>query len=85
MLLPNYIKHFGLNVVFGEAIYLIKVTSMKKIKLTKEQIERLAPKLNEMEGVKGGINRVNNQFKKEFKVKKRFPIFLIEFIKSLSS
>lgn len=40
---------------------------MKKIKLTKEQIERLSARLNEAEGVSGGINRVNTTFKKEFR------------------
>lgn len=40
---------------------------MKKIKLTKEQIERLVSRLNEADGVSGGINRVNKAFNKELK------------------
>lgn len=37
---------------------------MKKIKITESQYNRL---LSEIEGVKGGINRVDNSFKKEFR------------------
>lgn len=37
---------------------------MKKLKITESQYKRL---LSEIEGIKGGINRVNKTFKKEFK------------------
>lgn len=40
---------------------------MKKIKLTKEQVDMLKSKLNESEDVSGGINRVNKQFKTNFR------------------
>lgn len=40
---------------------------MKKIKLTKEQVEMLKINLTESKNVSGGINRINNTFKSEFK------------------
>ena len=40
---------------------------MRKIKLTKEQYERLIPvNISESSDVKGGVNRVNTTFKKAF-------------------
>jgi len=40
---------------------------MKKIKLTKEQVDMLKTRLNESEDISGGINRVNKQFKSDFR------------------
>lgn len=39
---------------------------MKKIKLTREQLERLTSRLDEAKGVSGGVNRMDKAFKKEF-------------------
>lgn len=47
--------------------YPTKAINMKKIKLTKEQVQMLKTKVNESTDVSGGINRVNNTFKREFK------------------
>jgi len=44
-----------------------KVINMKKIKLKKEQVDRLTSRLNEERGVSGGTNRVDKTFDKEFK------------------
>lgn len=40
---------------------------MKKIKLTKEQVQRLSNYLNESDIVKGGLDRVNKGFNKELR------------------